>query len=93
MKGLYGARKVEAENIPLDILYEDSDIIIVVRLKNVVHPAAGNTSGTLVNAIMCCKELSRINGDIRPGIVHRIDKDTGGILVVAKNMILMKLAE
>jgi 23S rRNA pseudouridine1911/1915/1917 synthase len=88
--------KVEAENIPLDILYEDSDIIVVNKAQGmVVHPAAGNTSGTLVNALLYrSKELSRINGDIRPGIVHRIDKDTSGILVVAKNDDShMKLAE
>ena len=88
--------KVEAENLPLDILYEDSDIIVVNKAQGmVVHPAAGNTSGTLVNALLYrSKELSRINGDIRPGIVHRIDKDTSGILVVAKNDDShMKLAE
>lgn len=79
---------VEAENIKLDILYEDEDIIVVNKPKGmVVHPAAGNYSGTLVNALMgyCGDELSDINGVIRPGIVHRIDKDTSGILVIAKN--------
>lgn len=76
------------EDIPLDILYEDSDIIIVNKPKNmVVHPASGNYSGTLVNALMyhCKGSLSGINGVERPGIVHRIDKDTTGILVVCKN--------
>lgn len=79
-----------AEDIKLDILYEDNDIIIVNKPKGmVVHPAAGNYSGTLVNALLKCCEgrLSDINGIIRPGIVHRIDKDTTGILVVAKNNI------
>lgn len=75
------------ENIPLDIIYEDDDIIVVNKKKGmVVHPAAGNYSGTLVNALLYrCKNLSSINGVIRPGIVHRIDKDTSGVLVVAKN--------
>ena len=76
------------ENIPLDIVYEDSDIIVVNKPEGmVVHPAAGNPSGTLVNALLYhCKDgLSGIGGVIRPGIVHRIDKDTGGLLVVAKN--------
>lgn len=76
------------ENIPLDIVYEDNDIIIVNKPKNmVVHPAAGNYSGTLVNALMyhCKDDLSGINGCLRPGIVHRIDKDTTGLLVVCKN--------
>lgn len=79
---------IEAENIELDILYEDKDIIVVNKPKGmVVHPAAGNYSGTLVNALMkhCGESLSDINGVIRPGIVHRIDKDTTGVLVVAKN--------
>lgn len=79
---------VEPENIDLDILYEDKDIIVVNKPKGmVVHPAAGNYSGTLVNALLahCQGGLSDINGVIRPGIVHRIDKDTTGILVVAKN--------
>lgn len=78
---------VKAENIKLDIVYEDSDVIVVNKPKNmVVHPAAGNYSGTLVNGLLYhCKDLSGINGVIRPGIVHRIDKDTTGILVVAKN--------
>lgn len=76
------------ENIPLDIIYEDDDIIIVNKEKGmVVHPANGNYSGTLVNALVYShgSNLSAINGVIRPGIVHRIDKDTSGILVVAKN--------
>lgn len=76
------------ENIPLDILYEDSDIIIVNKPKQmVVHPAPGHPSGTLVNALMyhCGRELSGINGIARPGIVHRIDMDTTGSLVVCKN--------
>ncbi|HHV59942.1 MAG TPA: RluA family pseudouridine synthase [Clostridiaceae bacterium] len=79
---------VEPENIEIDILYEDDDIIVVNKPKNmVVHPAAGNFSGTLVNALLshCKDSLSDINGIIRPGIVHRIDKDTTGVLVVAKN--------
>lgn len=76
------------ENIPLDIVYEDNDIIVVNKPQGmVVHPAAGNPNGTLVNALMyhCGDSLSGIGGVIRPGIVHRIDKDTGGLLVVAKN--------
>jgi 23S rRNA pseudouridine1911/1915/1917 synthase len=76
------------ENIPLDIVYEDDDIIVVNKPQGmVVHPAAGNPCGTLVNALMyhCGERLSGIGGVIRPGIVHRIDKDTGGLLVVAKN--------
>ena len=79
--------KVEAENITLDIIYEDKDIIVVNKPKGmVVHPAVGNYTGTLVNALLYhCKDLSGINGVARPGIVHRIDKDTSGILVVAKN--------
>jgi len=80
--------KVEPENIPLDILYEDSDVIVINKPKNmVVHPAAGHYSGTLVNALLyhCKDSLSGINGIMRPGIVHRIDKDTTGALVVCKN--------
>ena len=76
------------ENIPLDILYEDQDIIIVNKPKQmVVHPAPGHYSGTLVNALMyhCGQELSGINGTMRPGIVHRIDMDTTGSLIVCKN--------
>ena len=78
----------EAEDIPLDIVYEDSDLIVINKPKGmVVHPAAGNYSGTLVNALMhhCKGQLSGINGVLRPGIVHRIDKNTSGLLVVAKN--------
>ena len=79
---------IEAEDIPLDILYEDRDIIVVNKPKGmVVHPAAGHYSGTLVNALMyhCGSELSGINGCMRPGIVHRIDRDTTGSLIVCKN--------
>ena len=79
---------IEAENIPLDILYEDADVLIVNKPKGmVVHPSAGHYSGTLVNAIMyhCADSLSGINGEIRPGIVHRIDMDTTGALIVCKN--------
>lgn len=79
--------KVDAEDIPLDILYEDKDLIVVNKVQGmVVHPAPGNYNGTLVNALLFhCKDLSSINGVIRPGIVHRIDKDTSGVLVIAKN--------
>ena len=76
------------ENIPLDIRYEDEDLLVVNKPKGmVVHPAAGHENGTLVNALLyhCGKSLSGINGELRPGIVHRIDKDTSGLLVVAKN--------
>ena len=76
------------EDIPLDVIYEDGDLLVVNKPKGmVVHPAAGNYSGTLVNALLyhCGDGLSGINGVIRPGIVHRIDKDTSGLLVVAKN--------
>lgn len=79
---------VKAEDIPLDIVYEDDDLLIVNKPKGmVVHPAHGNYSGTLVNALMfhCKDRLSSINGVIRPGIVHRIDKNTSGLLIVAKN--------
>ena len=79
---------IEPENIPLDVLYEDSDVIIVNKPKGmVVHPAAGHYSGTLVNALMyhCKDSLSGINGVMRPGIVHRIDKDTTGSLIICKN--------
>ena len=79
---------VEAQNIPLDIVYEDDDLLVVNKPKGmVVHPAAGNYDGTLVNALMyhCGSSLSGINGVMRPGIVHRIDKDTSGLLIVAKN--------
>ena len=78
---------VEPEDIPLDILYEDADIIVINKPKGmVVHPAAGVYSGTLVNALLHhCKDLSGINGVLRPGIVHRIDKDTTGCIVACKN--------
>ena len=80
--------EIKAEEIPLDIVYEDDDILVVNKQKGlVVHPGNGNPDGTLVNAIMAkCKDsLSGIGGEIRPGIVHRIDKDTSGLLIVAKN--------
>lgn len=80
--------QVEAENIPLEIVYEDADVLVVNKPKGmVVHPAVGNYNGTLVNAVMyhCGDSLSSINGVIRPGIVHRIDKDTSGLLMIAKN--------
>ena len=79
---------IESQDIPLDIIFEDNDIIVINKPKDfVVHPAAGNWKGTLVNALLhhCRDSLSDINGVIRPGIVHRIDKDTSGLLVVAKN--------
>ena len=81
-------RDILPEDIPLDIVYEDADLLVVNKPKGmVVHPAAGHFSGTLVNALMfhCKDSLSGINGEIRPGIVHRIDKDTSGLLIVAKN--------
>ena len=80
--------KVEAQNIPIEIVYEDDDVIIVNKPQGmVVHPAAGNPDGTLVNALLykCQGKLSSINGVIRPGIVHRIDKNTSGLLIVCKN--------
>lgn len=80
--------KLEAQNIPVPVIYEDNDIIVVNKPKGmVVHPANGNPDGTLVNAIlaMCKNSLSGIGGEIRPGIVHRLDKDTSGLLIVAKN--------
>jgi len=78
---------VEPEPIPLDVRYEDEDVIVVNKPRGmVVHPAPGNTSGTLVNALLAhCRDLSGIGGVARPGIVHRIDKDTSGLLMVAKN--------
>ena len=82
------ALETKAENIPLDIVYEDDDLLVVNKPKGmVVHPAPGNYEGTLVNALLyhCGSSLSGINGVIRPGIVHRIDKDTSGLLIVAKN--------
>ncbi len=80
--------EVEAQEIPLDVVYEDNDVIVVNKPQGmVVHPAAGNPDNTLVNALLshCGDSLSGINGVVRPGIVHRIDKDTSGILMVAKN--------
>ncbi|GMA70590.1 pseudouridine synthase [Leuconostoc litchii] len=77
---------IAAENIPLDIVYEDNDLIIVNKAQGmVVHPAAGHSSGTLVNALLYHSPLSTINGEYRPGIVHRIDRDTSGLLMIAKN--------
>jgi len=79
---------LKPQDIPLDIVYEDDDILVVNKAKGmVVHPAAGNPEGTLVNAIMahCKGNLSGIGGELRPGIVHRLDKDTSGLLIVAKN--------
>jgi len=78
---------LEPENIPLDIVYEDSDLLVVNKKAGmVVHPAAGNFSHTLVNALLFhCQDLSGINGVLRPGIVHRLDKNTSGLMVVAKN--------
>lgn len=80
--------EAQPQNIPLDIVYEDDDLLVVNKPKGmVVHPAPGNPDGTLVNALLyhCAGQLSGIGGAIRPGIVHRIDKDTSGLLVVAKN--------
>ena len=80
--------KLKAQDIPVDVVYEDKDIIVVNKPKGmVVHPANGNPDGTLVNAIlaMCKDSLSGIGGEIRPGIVHRLDKDTSGLLIIAKN--------
>ena len=79
---------LQAENVPLDVVYEDDDLLVVNKPQGmVVHPAPGNYQGTLVNALLahCGTSLSGINGVIRPGIVHRIDKDTSGLLMVAKN--------
>lgn len=80
--------EIEPQNIPLDIRYEDDDLLVVNKPKGmVVHPAPGNNDSTLVNALLayCGDSLSGINGVLRPGIVHRIDKDTSGLLIVAKN--------
>ena len=84
-----------AEDIPVDIIYEDEDILVINKPKNmVVHPAVGNTTGTLVNAILGKTKLSSYNGEFRPGIVHRLDKDTTGVLVIAKNNVAhQKIAE
>lgn len=81
------AVEIIPENIPLNVVYEDASVIVVNKQRGlVVHPAPGHTSGTLVNALMYhCKDLSGINGELRPGIVHRIDKDTSGLLMAAKN--------
>ncbi|RIM11792.1 RluA family pseudouridine synthase, partial [Staphylococcus cohnii] len=78
---------INPENLNLDIYYEDDDVAIVYKPKGiVVHPSAGHSTGTLVNGLMYqMKNLSGINGEVRPGIVHRIDKDTSGLLMVAKN--------
>lgn len=79
---------IEAEDIPLDIVYEDEDLLVINKPKDmVVHPAPGHYSGTIVNAVMhhCGDQLSSINGVLRPGIVHRIDKDTTGLIVICKN--------
>ena len=86
-EGSINEENIEAEEMPLDIVYEDDDCIIINKPSGlVVHPGAGNFSGTLVNGLMhYTKDLSDVNGDIRPGIVHRIDKDTSGIMIVAKN--------
>lgn len=88
--------EILAENIPLDILYEDAHLIVINKKRGmVVHPAAGNYTGTLVNALLAhCDDLSGINGEIRPGIVHRLDKDTSGVMVAAKSDIAhLSLAE
>ncbi len=80
--------EIVAQDIPLDVVYEDDDVIVINKPKDlVVHPAAGHADGTLVNALLahCGDSLSGINGEKRPGIVHRIDKDTSGLLIVAKN--------
>lgn len=79
--------EIVPEDLPLDIYYEDGDVIVVNKARGmVVHPAPGHASGTLVNALMHhCKDLSGINGELRPGIVHRIDKDTSGLIMAAKN--------
>ena len=81
------ATDILPEKIPLDILYEDEDVIVVNKARGmVVHPAAGVSRGTLVNALLAhCKDLSGINGALRPGIVHRLDKDTSGVMIAAKN--------
>ena len=82
------AVSIEAQDIPLDVVYEDSDVIVINKPRGmVVHPAPGHPDGTLVNALMqhCGDSLSGINGEIRPGIVHRIDMDTSGLIIAAKN--------
>ena len=79
--------KLKSQDIKLDVIYEDSDIIVINKQKGlVVHPGNGNPDGTLVNAVMAmCKDLSGIGGEVRPGIVHRLDKDTSGLIIIAKN--------
>lgn len=79
--------ELQAENIPLDVLYEDSDLIVINKsAEQVVHPGAGHSSGTLVHALLAhCQDLSGIGGKLRPGIVHRLDKGTSGVIVIAKN--------
>ena len=86
---------IQPENLDLDIYYEDDDVAIVYKPKGmVVHPSAGHYTGTLVNGLMYqMKNLSGINGEVRPGIVHRIDKDTSGLLMVAKNDVLIGLVD
>ena len=83
-----GARRAAGQDIPLDVVHEDDDLIVIDKPAGlVVHPAAGNPDGTLVNALIahCGASLSGIGGEARPGIVHRLDKDTSGLLVAAKN--------
>ncbi len=86
---------VEAESIPLDIIYEDCDVLVINKPRGmVVHPAAGHWEGTLVNAVLGhCPEIAGIGGETRPGIVHRLDKDTTGLLVVAKNELALKVLQ
>ena len=85
---------MEAEDIPLVIIYEDDDVIVVNKPQGmVVHPAPGNSSGTLVNGLLFhTRNLSNINGVMRPGIIHRIDKDTSGLLMIAKNDVAHRLS-
>ena len=79
-------KELIAEDLPIEIIYEDEDVLVVNKPKDmVVHPAAGNSTGTLVNAVLGKHKLSDVNGDFRPGIIHRLDKNTTGVLVVAKN--------
>lgn len=87
LDGFVEEMNIEPENIPLNIVYEDDDIIVINKSSGmVVHPGNGNIHGTLVNALMYyTKDLSDLNGEVRPGIVHRIDKDTSGLMIVAKN--------
>jgi len=93
---IFNSTFVEPQDIPIDIIFEDDDIIIINKQAGMtVHPGTGNVDGTLANALaFYCKQLSDINGHIRPGIVHRLDKDTSGLIIVAKtNYAHMKLAE